>query len=668
MWLEFVGPALAALGWIILPGMVVGLGLRLRMDSALLLSPIISVSVIALSAQFAPLVGLNWGPLPPLITLVAFALPVWGIRIYNMRRQRDSLPIRKNTHRNSWGRRLTNLHSLTVIALIVAAVQLGYIVIEMLGTPTAFSQTYDAIFHLNAVRWILDTENASGFSLTQMIYADGRSPFYPAAWHAIAALVLTTIGGDDVTLGTNATIFAVFTFVWPAGVLAFIRTWAPGPIVRFSLLPAAILAGVIPEFPLRFADWGVLYPNLLGYALVPGYLAVFGAFLGARRRLQLSMPAILFFGAVGAPGIVIAHPNAAITVMVAAIALTAGYAFSPGPSRRWYIPLLYMGGAASMYVFLAFVWPLLRPGGASANSWPPQMSTAEAFGQALMLSPLDSEPQWPLMIAIAGAILMAIRYRAHSPVFLWGTFVFLWIVAAGWPNSPERTAIVGSWYSDLQRLLGLVGLATAPVGAMGIGYILSRVYRAISSMKLGKGTFGPLFRTIASAMVCLALFVTFIVSANDSPRLEQYKEWAADRYRIEDGANVISKREYELIEQLPSLVEPDSLIYTDLWRGEPLIYGLTGIQTTARHLKGIQPPEAIYLEEHMNELQSNPKVCSSINTLGVDYVVVFFGPTVNNLDDVVTAAPGLTNLSKVKGLTLVAHEGGAYLYRVTGCG
>lgn len=658
-------PALVAWAWLAIPGFAVATGLRLKADVALLFAPLLSLAIIAASAILAPFLHLSWGPIPPLLLTLVLAGAAWGARWWRSRRRPPHSAAGRTRPKKTWAQALTTVPALTIVSLLLAAVVMTVVGVRILGSPLAFSQTYDAVFHLNALRWILDTGNASSFSLTRMIYSEARTSFYPAAWHDLASLILTTVGRDDVRLGTNAAILVTITYVWPASVLAFVRAWAPGPIVRFSLVPAAVVLAVVPSFPYRFVGFGVLYPNLLGYALVPAFLALFGAFLGLRRRLGLSWPALVVLLALGAPAVAIAHPSAAMGVIVASIALTAGYAFGPGARRRWYLVPVYLAGAGALYGVAAIAWPLLRPAGNAANTWPPLMNVAEAVGQAVLASPFTSTPRWGLMILLILAVGMSVRYREYGPLLLWGAFAFMWVVAAGWPDSPGRTAIVGPWYSDVQRMAALLALAMVPLAALGAGYALARVYSLCTAALRGRVSV-PL-RRVSVAAVSAALIAAFALITFTSTRMEEFRQWTAAHYRVGDGANVISARELALINEIPNLVEPDSTIYVNPWHGEALIYGLTGINTTSKHQQGFNPPAERYLDGRLNRIDDDPQVCASLKELDADYVAVFFGPVINN-DVRQFNAPGLDGLTRVDGLTLVAHDGGAYLYRVTGCG
>ena len=64
-----------------------------------------------------------------------------------------------------------------VILLGAAALVTTWLVARELNTADAISQTFDAVFHLNAVRWILDTGNASSLSFDMVISRARSTPW-----------------------------------------------------------------------------------------------------------------------------------------------------------------------------------------------------------------------------------------------------------------------------------------------------------------------------------------------------------------------------------------------------------------------------------------------------------------------------------------------------------
>ncbi|MEK8228031.1 DUF6541 family protein [Oerskovia sp. M15] len=71
-------------------------------------------------------------------------------------------------------------------ATIVGSALLDRRLMFVFGTPESISQTFDNVFHLNALRLIQETGDASPFNLGTI----SEIGFYPAAWHSVVSLVV----------------------------------------------------------------------------------------------------------------------------------------------------------------------------------------------------------------------------------------------------------------------------------------------------------------------------------------------------------------------------------------------------------------------------------------------------------------------------------------------
>ncbi|MGH3494509.1 MAG: DUF6541 family protein, partial [Sciscionella sp.] len=260
----------------------------------------ISASIMAGSAVLGPFLGLRWSPLLPLWpTLV---LGVLGLTA------RWSFPhwfaACKPSRRRPWRSRWTLLAHLGALAIPAVLITRG--LITMIGAPENISQTYDAIFHLNAVRYILDSGSGSSLTLGGM-YSNGAHPgFYPGAWHDVVSVVVQ-LSGASIPMATNAVVIAVGALVWPVAAI-FLTTRVTGNKPAPVLLAGALAAG-FGALPYLMVDFGVLYPMYLSLALLPSVLALASmAFAAGDRGLTPAWLAVLvLLGAI--PGLALAHPS-----------------------------------------------------------------------------------------------------------------------------------------------------------------------------------------------------------------------------------------------------------------------------------------------------------------------------------------------------------------------
>ena len=142
--------------------------LRLPPLASVALSPAVAVLVLTASAVVADAVGAAWGwpwVLGVAVLLVAaLAAGRWWVR----RGKREPAPGRPSP-----------AIALTYLAgIVVAGAAATPALLHALVGPLAFSQRFDNVFHLNAIRLAAEGQ-ASPLDLEPLTY----SSFYPAAWH-----------------------------------------------------------------------------------------------------------------------------------------------------------------------------------------------------------------------------------------------------------------------------------------------------------------------------------------------------------------------------------------------------------------------------------------------------------------------------------------------------
>lgn len=706
-WSRMVVPLLVTILWLWAPGVPVTVALRLRPAAVWAMSPLVSVALIAVAAILAPLAGLTWGPLPVVLLALAAGATAWSARVLatRLRRGRDRDPASvgdaatrpdgaeqspsssgaeaSGASRASHGlrrgavgetaaspllngaslrSRVRSLGLITLGSFVIAAILTARLVREVLGRPDALSQSFDNILHQNAVRWILETGNASSLDLLTMTSRPGDPTFYPAAWHDIVSLVLATTGSTDIPVATNALAIAVASLVWTGGAVLLIRAALPSSLVRYGLPVGAVLAASFPTFPLLFLKFGVLYPNLLGLALLPAMLVLALRFVGLAPRERLPLPAVVVLGLIGAVAVSFSHPNSSMSfiVLVIPVAVAGGVRAllrtrEPriGGRLRHGVALLLLAAAA--LVVASILWPVIRPP-VEALGWPPIMSTSEAFGQALLLNPIEGWPRWPLGLLLVIGIVRCVRTVDLGPVLAWGVVVFLWLAIASWPEGEARSALVGVWYNDPYRIAAVLTLPSLPLAAVGAAHLVDLVARRLP--RTSSRWKGPVLGTLATAVLATV--------TQASPWMHQAVGAAADMYRFTDreGRGLLTADERDLLEEIPALVPEDAVIVTDAWNGSSLAYAYTGRRTTTLHTLEYHSPDVVMLNDHLDEAAEDPAVCEAVDRLHARYVLDFGPQQINGFEN---PRGGFDHLADAPSFTLIASEGTARLYRIEAC-
>lgn len=215
MWWTLAPSVMVTLAVVLIPGFAFNSACGLRPLHALGLAPLASIGLVSGAAVAAGFISLPWGPLPVVLVSVLAVLAAWGLRRLLRGRMRALYGQPEEPIPVHWG--------WPVAAGALAGVLMARDSLGMLGSPTNFSQTYDNVFHLNLVQWMVQNRTGSVLELTMT----GTESFYPAAWHDLASLTLLTMGSHQTVAATNALIIVTVALVWPLSCLSLVSRILP---------------------------------------------------------------------------------------------------------------------------------------------------------------------------------------------------------------------------------------------------------------------------------------------------------------------------------------------------------------------------------------------------------------------------------------------------------
>ncbi|MFE5672434.1 DUF6541 family protein [Agromyces sp. NPDC056523] len=669
-WLEALPAVAVAIALFIVPGAPFSVALGLRGIAFLGVSIGASVAVVAGASILAPFVGLEWSLLP--VGAAALLAGLVGLALRPLARRRQE------TGRSEWRTLWPALGGVAFAAVLILA-----FLLPSMESPRNPSQTYDALYHLNAIRWIADGGEASPFRMTMT--TPGSPSFYPLTWHGIAVLVLQVSGAEPV-VAANALALVVAAFAWPVA-SAFLTRMVFGDRPLAVALGGALSAG-FAMFPSLLVWYGVLYPNALAFAIVPVALgSVVGLLRGGARvvvrrtpaggepdgassdpphaeapdRAGLSTVGWAAASVVAVGAATISHPNALFALFVLTAPLVVAAAVrGVREHRRPVHRLLVIGGAAAVLVVEAVFWSRF---GTGDNIWPAARPFYVSVREALVNGPLALSVGYAATALVLLGVVAAVRRRV--PVWLVASYlltVLLFAFANGWPEGPLRTAITGLWYNDAFRLAALLPITAVPLAAAGLVLLLEWVGAWLERLAARRdGRPSPAVRTgVASAVAVLAVLATQF-GAIQSTRAD-----LEAAYRIDERSPAVNPDELRLFEDVADLTPEDAVIAGNPWNGSALAYAFTGREVLFPHVGGR------YTEAHWAVARgladADPAACHAAQELGVTHVIDSDGRMLFLGDARAELYPGLTDLPRdPEGLTLVAERGDARLYEVTGC-
>ena len=659
-WLAFIAPAFASVALIALLGLPAAFALRLRGFALAVVAVPAAFAVIAATSLVASFVGIGWSLLP------AMAIAVLLAGVLALLRRWFAPPLRGTTDR-TWRALWVPLAAAGIGALVIAISLLA-----SMRSPDAVSQTFDAGFHLNAVRYILETGSASPFGVD--LTSPGAPVFYPTLWHAFVALIVQ-VSGASIPLATNAALLAVSAVVWPIGALALGRSVA-GPSLRITLITGALVAA-FPNFPLFLAGYGVIYPNILALALLPFVLVALLQLLNlgpARRAIPLAPSTrwLLFVGSLGAAAL--AHPNVihailvwgALPVLWVAIRAFRGRPVpnSDGmlatPSRS--LTNRRIGAIVGVVILILAIIGAWIGGRTTDNVWQGFYGARSAALQLIGGTPHLEGHAWTVSIIVLLGVVVAWRHRTMR--WLLGSAAALavfYFIADGFPSAEWRTFFLSPWYNDPRRLASLVPFGALPLAVLGAsaGWTMLRPgLRRLAAAYSSRPARATRVLTAGALLFLLAAGQSGVLSAMQIVRTS-YDSEAEERTLLTDD-------ERTLLERIPEEVPEGETIANNPLNGSALSYAIADRAVLFPHAGGFYDPRGYEL---VDSLVRDPELaCKMSQELDINFVLDF-GQSYVLEAKTKRAKPfkHMKHLDESPILTEVDREGDAVLYRISGC-
>jgi hypothetical protein len=629
------------------PGLALGWVMNLRRLALAAAAPVLSISLVSVAAIVSAFFGIAWSVLPVLaLTAVAMLLVGLGTRLlplrYRVRQSRRPFAVRQ-----IW----------TIAALAVAAIVIAGNLMLAIGRPESISQTYDNIFHLNAIRYIADTGQASSFTIGRMT---GES-FYPAAWHDFVSLVFQ-LSGSSIPQAVSSGNIVIGALAWPLGAVQFSRTVLPKtPAATWIAASAATAFGV---FPMILIDFGVLYPTFLAYALLPACIAFLVKAIGigagkGSRRAEVWLALIMML-----PGLSLAHPSALMVLVALSVPLVGYVSWRALPmlKPRWQQAPLGTGARLGLIVLWAagalVLWNAVRPP-ADAAFWPPTRSPAGAvvgvFSNAVVGLP-------PAIFVSAFLILgLLVALRRKQLWWLAGQFLligFLFVVVSSFSQGGFRNFFTGIWYNDQYRLAALLPLISVPIASLG-AYRAYRYFRRLQPVRMLRGR-SAAFRWSAGFLGLLAMLL-----ATQLGNVSAATQRTQNDYLLSSSSALLTNDEMSVLQRVPDLVPKRSVVVGNPANGSSLVYAFADRVPMQYHVLSAPLTEDQQLVlDHLDEAKDNPAVCAAVRRLNIGYVLDFGTQEVNFGSH---PTPGLTGAEAAGVAAVELQVGTAKLLRVTAC-
>ena len=447
---------------LIVPGAVVAMAGRLRWYVALGLGPVLTYGVVGLAIIPFGAIGLAWNAWTALLALVIVAAAVFGLRIL-LARFRAADPTADEV--SLWP-------ALTVAAgVILGALFIGIAAWRGMPYWQSIPSNWDAVWHANTIRWILDTGQASSTHMGELRNVETHDQlYYPSVFHALGAVLAQLTGAAPTTAYTLSSLAAaVWLFPLSAGLLTWQllrQHWSQWRTAGAAATAAALSASFTAVPYVEFDTASM--PNMAAYGLaIPAFVLVTSS-LRNRDRIPLAILALVGVFSVHLTGGVVV-----VTFVVAWWLLDA--LWRPVLGRLRDFVTLVMIAAPTLAVLLPqFLGVLQQAEVIEGHAFVTHQGKKRALFDAIVQHTrhLNDYPIQNIIIGLAavGFVLLLIK-RIWWPAAVWCVLVVS-IVHSSAPFGGPVGALAGKYsdlfYSDPRRLSAVVTLLLMPMAGVAL--------------------------------------------------------------------------------------------------------------------------------------------------------------------------------------------------------
>ncbi|HXO46044.1 MAG TPA: DUF6541 family protein, partial [Mycobacterium sp.] len=276
---------LIALFLLIAPGAIIARITQLTWPIAIAVGPALTYGVVALAIIPFGAIGIPWNGWTALATLAVVCIVMIGLQPL-LARYRDS---------DAEARGIDRRQALTVAAgVLLGALLIMWAAYRGLVHWQSIPSTWDAVWHANTVRFILDTGQASSTHMGELRNVETHQPlYYPSVFHALTAVYCQLTGAAPTT---GYTLSSVAAAVWLFPTSAAMLTWQLlRPRTTHAAGVAATAAALSASFTsVPYVEFGTAaMPNLAAYGVaIPTFVLVIST-LRHRDRIPLAVLALV---------------------------------------------------------------------------------------------------------------------------------------------------------------------------------------------------------------------------------------------------------------------------------------------------------------------------------------------------------------------------------------
>ena len=453
---------LIALILLIAPGAIVARVGQLAWPLAVAVAPALTYGAVALAIIPFGALEIPWNGWTALATLAAVGLLMTGLQLL-LARYRDT---------DAETRGIGRWPALTVAAgVLLGALLIMWAAYRGITHWQSIPSTWDAVWHANTVRFILDTGQASSTHMGELRNVETHQAlYYPSVFHALTAVFCQLTGAAPTT---GYTLSSVAASVWLFPASAAMLTWR---LLRASwgewrtagaAATAAALSASFTAVP--YVEFGVAaMPNLAAYGLAVPTMVLTASTLRHRDRIPLAVLALV--------GVMSVHITGGVVVVLLLVAWwLLDVLWHPVRGRIGdFLTLAGVGAAAGLVLLPQFFSVREQEDIIAGHSFLTHLSKKRGLFDAVFQHSrhLNDFPVQYALIALAaiGAVILLVK-RIWWPVAVWLLLVVVSVDAGnpfGGPIGVLAGALGEFFYKDPRRISAAITLLLEPMAGIAL--------------------------------------------------------------------------------------------------------------------------------------------------------------------------------------------------------
>lgn len=638
----------AALLLLVLPGALVAVGAGLPRPLAVAVGPALTYGVVGLAIVPFGALGIPWNAITALAALVVIGALTGSLA----RGLRTLLERRTRVHVAAPAPAGWPLLAVAAGALL-GVLLIGWAAVRGIPNWQSIPSTWDAVWHANTVRFILDTGQASPTHMGELRNVETHAAlYYPSAFHALTAVLCQLTGAAPTTAYTLSGLAAA---VWLFPLSAALITWNLLQRVT-STATTAVAAGAAAALSasftaLPYVEFGTAaMPNLVAYGLVAPAFALITAVRTLRDRIPVAVLALI--------GVFSVHPTGGVVTAL----LVAAWWLSPVDGALWK-PL--RGKRRDTLALAGVLLPtalLLMPQLLSVrkqaeiiagHAFVTHEGRKEGLHDALLMHTRhlnDFPVQYALVALAATGAVVLIRRKVWWPLLLWAVLAVAVVQSSaptGGPLGNAVSTLTELFYNDPRRIMAAMTVLLVPIAGVGLAALAGLVATPLAARAR------PVLTGILLVTATVGLAWHY---------LPRHAFLLGDKY---DSA-MVDQRDLQAYAYLAGLPGAhDTVIGNANVDGSAWMYAVADLHPLWTHYDYPQQqgpgPERFIFWAYADDADTDPRVAAAVHDLNIRYVLIST-PTVRGF----TLPDGLVSLEKSRSWAKVYDNGEARIYEWQG--